>query len=471
METGRTLLVSNRLPVTARYEHGEIRLQPSDGGLASGLRGVHRYEGGLWVGWSGLAEGIPADAHYVFTRRLRDKGTIPVQLSAAEIAGYYRGYSNGALWPALHGCIREPVTVEQDWQLYRAVNERYADIIALQLREGDRVWIHDYHLLLLPALLRARCPGARIGFFLHTPFPAPACFAALPHAPDLLEGVLGSDLIGFHTRDYRRQFASAIRLLLGRTFPPTARGVQSWGAKLVTCPMGIDVSFFAGWARKPAVLAKAAAIRTDAAGPLLVGVDRLDYTKGIPERLLAFERLLELEPSLRGRARLIQIAVPSRDDVIGYGETRRTVESLVARINLRFAEADWSPIDYRYCSVDTETLVALYRAADVMLVTPLCDGMNLVAKEFVACRDDEAGVLVLSSRAGAAAELHAAVVTDPHDGDDLVRAYRTAVTMLPAERQARMRRLRLAVASHDSARWSRSFLDALGHREKLSLIA
>jgi trehalose 6-phosphate synthase/phosphatase len=358
------------------------------------------------------------------------------------------------------------VTVERDWELYRAVNERYADIIARHLRGGDRVWIHDYHLLLLPALLRARCPGARIGFFLHTPFPDPACFAELPHAPALLEGVLGSDLIGFHTRDYRRHFASAIRLLLNRAVPPPARGVPCRGAKLVTCPIGIDVSFFAGWARKPAVLAKAAEIRTHGAGPLLVGVDRLDYTKGIPERLLAFERLLELEPSLRRRARLIQIAVPSRDDVIGYREIRRTVESLVARINLRFAEADWSPIDYRYCRVDTETLVALYRAADVMLVTPLCDGMNLVAKEFVTCREDEDGVLVLSSCAGAAAELHAAVLTDPRDGNDLVRAYRTAVTMMPGERQARMRRLRLAVESHDSSRWSRTFLDALGHPQR-----
>jgi trehalose 6-phosphate synthase/phosphatase len=363
------------------------------------------------------------------------------------------------------------MSLEQDWQLYRAVNERYADIIIRHLRAGDRVWIHDYHLLLLPALLRDRCPGARIGFFLHTPFPDPACFAALPHAPDLLEGVLGSDVIGFHTCDYSRNFAAALRLLLGRTLPSTERGAQPRVSRLLTCPMGIDVSFFAGWARKPAIIAKAAGIRAQSPGPLFVGIDRLDYTKGIPERLLAFERLLELEPSLRGRARLIQIAVPSRDDVIGYGETRSTVESLVARINLRFAEADWSPIDYRYCSVDTETLVALYRAADVMLVTPLCDGMNLVAKEFVACREDQEGVLVLSSRAGAAAELHAAVVTDPRDGNDLVRAYRTAVTMTPAERQARMRRLRLAVESQDSSRWSRSFLDALGHPEQLSLTA
>lgn len=462
----RTLIVSNRLPVTARVEGQEILFRPSDGGLVSGLRTVQQQEGGLWIGWSGLADVAPPATHVACARSLRDTAAIPVPLSEDEIAGYYRGYSNGALWPVLHGSIRQPVIREGDWELYRTVNERYADIVTHHLRPGDRVWIHDYHLLLLPGLLRARTPGVRIGFFLHTPFPSPACFATLGHAPELLQGVLGSDVIGFHTRDYTRHFASAVRLLLGHTSRAAPRGIQPRRSKLITSPMGIDASFFAAWARKPAVIAAAAHIRAQANGPLFVGVDRLDYTKGIPERLLAFERLLELEPSLQRRARLIQIAVPSREDVIGYGETRRRVESLVAHINRRFGEADWRPIDYRYRTVDTEALVTLYRAADVMLVTPLCDGMNLVAKEFVACRGDGDGVLVLSSHAGAVAELHAAVVTDPHDVADLVRAYRTAVTMLPAERQARMRRLRFAVESHDVSQWSSSFLAVLGRPER-----
>jgi trehalose 6-phosphate synthase/phosphatase len=224
--------------------------------------------------------------------------------------------------------------------------------------------------------------------------------------------------------------------------------------------MGIDVGFFSSWARKPAVLKEAARIRGECDGPLFVGVDRLDYTKGIAERLLAFERLLELEPSLQGRARLIQIAVPSREDCSGYSEYRLKVEQLVARINCRFGNGR-PPIEYRYARVDTETLVTLYRAADVMLVTPLCDGLNLVAKEFVACREDEGGVLVLSSRAGAASELYASVLTNSSDPEDLVRAYRTGLAMSAAEQRCRMRHMRLRVQTHDVFRWSNRCLESL----------
>jgi trehalose 6-phosphate synthase/phosphatase len=464
---GHTVIVSNRLPITARLHGEELLLQRSDGGLASGLRTVHSNEGGLWIGWSGLADCVPPAAHDAFARSLRDASAVPVPLSRQEVAGYYRGFSNGALWPALHGWIRQPVARESDWQLYRTVNERYADIVARHLRAGDRVWIHDYHLLLLPALLRVRSPDARIGFFLHTPFPPPALFAALPHACELLQGILGADTIGFHTRDYSRHFASGVRLLLDDTLrvPEPARHPRK--PNLVTCPMGIDAAWFAATARKPDVLEEAARIRARSDGPLFVGVDRLDYTKGLPERLLAFERLLELEPALRGRARLIQIAVPSREEVTGYRETRLMVEAIVARVNQRFRTADWTPVDYRHCTVSSDGLVALYLAADVMLVTPLCDGMNLVAKEFVACRNDGDGVLVLSYHAGAAAELHAAVITDPADGAGLVRAFRAAIAMPSDERQARMRRLRLAVRSHDVSHWSRTFLAALGRPEPM----
>jgi trehalose 6-phosphate synthase/phosphatase len=459
---GRTLIVSNRLPVSAQIVGGKVRLQQSNGGLATGLRSVHEHQGGLWIGWSGLTDGASVGAHHVIASRLRDVGGLSVPVSEEEVAGYYRGYSNSALWPVLHGCLRQPLVGRRDWELYRAVNERYADVVAQHLRAGDRVWIHDFHLMLLPRLVRDRCPSARIGFFLHTPFPPAESFATLGKASELLDGVLGANLIGFHTRDYGRHFTAAVRLLLGH---PAAGDETEAGVCLpsvFTCPMGIDVPFFAAWARKPAVIAEAARIRGPGEGPLFVGIDRLDYTKGIPERLRAFERLLELEPNLRGGARLIQIAVPSREDASGYAENRREVEALVAHLNHRFGHDGWTPVEYRYGSVDTAALVALYRAADVMLVTPVCDGMNLVAKEFVACRDDEDGVLVLSSRAGAAAELHAAVLTDPNDLDDLVRAYRAALEMSPVERRVRMRHLRLAVETHDVFQWSQRFLEALG---------
>ena len=449
------------MPLTPQLENGGIRLQPSDGGLASGLRTVHRPGAGLWVGWCGL-DRVPApDQRRVLTNRLRESGAIPIYLSAEEVAGYYRGYSNGALWPVLHDCLRQPQATSSDWELYLAVNQRYAEVLTQHVRTGDQVWIHDYHLMLLPRLLRLRCPGLRIGFFLHTPFPTPASFATLRQASELLEGMLGADLIGFHTRDYTRNFAAAARLLLGLGGARSEGPDRIRDSSVLACPMGIDVSRFTALTGRPGVIAAAARIRAQAAGPLLVGVDRLDYTKGIPERLLAFERLLETMPHLRSRARLVQVAVPSRVDAEGYAETRGAVESIVSRINRRFGEASWSPVDYRYCSVDPESLAALYRAADVMLVTPLCDGMNLVAKEFVACRDDEDGVLVLSSRAGAAAELHAAVLTDPENRDDLLRALSHAITMERSERQQRMRRLRLAVESHDIAHWRDSFLSRL----------
>jgi trehalose 6-phosphate synthase/phosphatase len=458
---GRTLIVSNRLPVTARIVGGEVRLQQSNGGLTTGLRSVHEHQGGLWIGWSGLTDGASAGAHPVIASRLGDVGARSVPLSEEEVAGYYRGYSNSALWPVLHDCLRQPLVGSRDWELYRAVNERYADVVAQHLRAGDRVWIHDFHLMLLPRLVRDRCPGARIGFFLHTPFPPPESFATLGEASKLLEGVLGADLIGFHTRDYGRHFTAAVRLMLGQPAPGDKTEADALLPSVFTCPMGIDVPFFAAWARRPAVIAEAARIRGDCEGPLFVGIDRLDYTKGIAERLRAFERLLELEPNLRGRARLIQVAVPSREDASGYTENRRGVEALVANLNHRYGNDEWTPVEYRYQSVDTATLVALYRAADVMLVTPVCDGMNLVAKEFVACRDDEDGVLVLSSQAGAAAELHAAVLTDPRDLDDLVRAYRVALEMSAVERRVRMRHLRLTVQTHDVFQWSKRFLETL----------
>jgi trehalose 6-phosphate synthase/phosphatase len=420
---------------------------------------VHQHPGGLWIGWSGLTQGASRGVHSALTCRLRDLGVLSVPLTDEEVAGYYRGYSNSALWPVLHDCLQHTLVTWRDWELYRAVNQRYADIVAQHLQPGDRVWVQDFHLMLLPRLLRDRCPDARIGFFLHTPFPPAESFATLRQASALLEGVLGANRIGFHTRDYARNFTAAVQLVLGHS--PGSDVAETCQQNVFTCPMGIDVGFFAAWARKPTVIAEAARIRSGCKGPLFVGIDRLDYTKGIAERLRAFERLLELEPKLRGHARLIQVAVPSREDTSGYAETRRTVERLVARINRRYGNGS-SPVEYRYGRVDTSTLVALYRAADVMLVTSLCDGMNLVAKEFVTCRDDEDGVLVLSSRAGAGAELYAAVLTDPHDLNDLVRAYRVALEMSAVERRVRMRHLRLKVQTHDVFRWSKRCLEALG---------
>jgi trehalose 6-phosphate synthase/phosphatase len=320
--------------------------------------------------------------------------------------------------------------------------------------------------MLVPRLLRARHPRARIGFFLHTPFPGRDALAALPPAQRaaLLDGLLGADLVGFHTADYVERFLDAARTVLGRRVHDAVVEGGSRGTRVGVFPMGIDAGAFAARAADARVVAAAARLR-EPGGSLLVGVDRLDYTKGIPERLEALERLLDGSPELRGRVRLFQLAVPSRERVPAYRTLRERVEALVARVNGRFARDGWTPVEYVYGSVDPLALAALYRAADVMLVTPLRDGMNLVAKEFVASRVDDGGVLVLGARAGAAAELRAALLVDPADAAGTARAYHAALTMTAAERRVRMRRLRAAVHGHDVFRWAARFLDALGARE------
>jgi trehalose 6-phosphate synthase/phosphatase len=462
--SGRLLIVSNRLPMTMRVHDGTVRVQRSSGGLATGLRGVHEDSGGIWIGWPGLSTEQAGELWPEMQRTLNAAGAAGIPLSRHELDGFYSRYSNGALWPVLHARVDHPAPDDDAWVLYRAVNERYADAVTERLRPGDRVWVHDYQLMLVPRLVRERCPGARIGFFLHTPFPDPSSFAALPHAAELLEGLLGADVVGFHTSTYARRFLHAV----GEQTHRRVRGddVLTGSRRVHACafPKGIDVASFDACASDPAVRAEARRIRGTHGVARFLGVDRLDYTKGIAERLLAFERLLTRSPDLRGRVQLSQLAVPSREDVSAYRALRGRVERVVNRINGAFARPGWAPVEYRYGSVDLPALVALYRAADVMLVTPIRDGMNLVAKEFVASRSDCLGTLVLGERAGAAEELRSSLLVDPSDTEALVRTYRTALDMSSAEQRSRMRGLRRIVAGNDVFRWAAGFLDTLDAR-------
>jgi trehalose 6-phosphate synthase/phosphatase len=464
---GRVLIVSNRLPVTVDLDGARVGLRPSNGGLATGLRRYHEGSSSTWIGWSGLSTEASGGMQREIQACLADVDAVGVSLREVEVAGFYRRFANSVLWPLLHN---EPLWEQAeatDWAVYQAVNTRFADAISRVLQPGDRVWIHDYHLMLVPRLLRARHPdvrNVRIGFFLHTPFPEVRGLASLPQGVALLDGVLGADAIGLHTRAYAERLAEAVRTILGRRVAlaaGTGTADDAGRAVLVHAnPMGIDVTAFTARAADPRVPPRVAALR--AAGcPLFVGVDRLDPTKGIPQRLEAFGRLLELRPHLRGRARLLQLAVPSRTDVPVYRSLRARVEEIVRCLNARFGIAGWTPIEYVYDSVDDIELAALYRAADVMLVTPLCDGMNLVAKEFVASRTDQDGVLVLSEHAGAAAELRSALLVDPGDVDQLARAYAAALDMSPAERRVRMRRLQTCVRAHDVRRWADACLHYL----------
>ena len=459
----RLLIVSNRLPVSVKLDRGDFTITRSVGGLATGLRGPHEQSESLWIGWPGDVTRFDAGQRERIDRKLSDLRCVPVHLTQAEITRYYEGFSNGVLWPLFHYSTDK---VQRDawsnWKVYVSVNQRFTEAVARQYRSGDLVWVHDYHLLLVPQMLRRLIPTARIGFFLHIPFPSSEVFRILPWRAQILEGMLGSNLIGFHTYSYLSHFSRALLHVLRMEVQAGRLRYGEVDVRLGVFPMGIDAAEFSRLAEEHGVLSEVTAIREKSGDrKLLLGVDRLDYTKGIARRMLAVERLFELEPSLRRKVRLIQIVVPSRTKVRSYQQSREELDEIVGRINGEFATVNSVPIHYLYRSVEQQQLVALYRAADVMLVTPLRDGMNLVAKEFVASRTDENGVLVLSEFAGAAAELAEALQVNPYDLDSVAQVIKTALNMPPEERQARIRALRHRVRAYDSYRWSETFIQEL----------
>ncbi|MFZ5480574.1 MAG: bifunctional alpha,alpha-trehalose-phosphate synthase (UDP-forming)/trehalose-phosphatase, partial [Myxococcota bacterium] len=457
----RVILVSNRLPVRVRATQGRVELEPSVGGLATGLRGPHEQRGGLWIGWPGDLGRLDLAQRAAVEQGLAARRLAPVTLTAAEVQRYYEGYANGVLWPLLHAMPSRMPLVSRDWDAYVEANERFADAVAARWCPGDTVWVHDYHLVLVPGMVRRRCPGARIGFFLHVPFPASDIFRVLPRRAEILQGLLGADLLGFQTFGDQRNFLAAVLRVTGLEADFDRLEVDGRGVRAGVFPIGVDFGAFAAEGGDDAIA------RELARGPrsrdvLVLGVDRLDYTKGIPQRLLAFERLLERHPRWRGRARYIQVSVPTREGVASYRELRREVDELVGRINGEWSTIGWVPVQTIHRAFDEAQLRALYRAVDAMLVTPLRDGMNLVAKEFVATRNDERGVLVLSEFAGAAAELAEAVVVNPHDVDGMADALDRALSMPEEEQAERLRAMRDRLREHDVHAWARGFLRVLG---------
>ena len=458
----RLLIVANRLPITVSATETGVEVQRSTGGLATGLLGPHEQSNGLWIGWSGAPADLDPERQARLDQELAAMRLVGVPLSADLVTRFYEGFSNGVLWPLFHYLLEQVPLQVSDWDGYVEANAAFADVVAAHYRPGDLIWVHDYQLLLLPGMLRERLPAARIGFFLHIPFPSEELFRTLPRRDRLLEGVLGADLVGFHTPAYLRHFATSLTDILGHSVEIDRVQLPGREVRLGVFPMGVDASAFATLAGDPAVQAEAQAIRGDGSMRILVGVDRLDYTKGIPRRLLAFERMLELHPELRERVRLVQVAVPSRTNVGAYQDFRSLVDGLVGRINGAFGTPRWVPVHYIFRGLSEPDLVALYRAADVMLVTPLRDGMNLVAKEFIASRTDGDGVLVLSEFAGAAWELPEALQVNPYDVDGAAEVYYRALTMPREERRARLAPLRTRVHTFDVHRWVASFLECLG---------
>jgi trehalose 6-phosphate synthase/phosphatase len=457
----RLLIVSNRLPVTVTLPaSGPPRVERSSGGLATGMQGPHQRMGGLWIGWPGDLTALTAEARAEVTSRLAELRLMPVELTREEVTRYYENYANGVLWPLFHYfASRMPLEV-RDFDVYERVNARFAEVVAAAWQPGDLVWVHDYQLMLVPQMLRERLPDARIGFFLHIPFPSSEVFRLLPQREKLVEGLLGADLVGFHTAGYLRHFASSVLRLTSTPSNVDRIGWKHGDVHLGVFPMGVDSSHFSERAGSPEVDALVRAHRAEGV-KLLVGIDRLDYTKGIPRRLLAFETLLRRHPEIHGKVRLVQVAVPSRERVHAYREFREEVDALVGRIHGEFATSVWSPVHYLYRGLSPDEVVALFRAADAVLVTPLRDGMNLVAKEFVASRSDGDGVLVLSEFAGAASELSDALRVNPYDLDSTAEALARALEMPEEERRARMAVLRDRVMKHDVHAWARSFVERL----------
>jgi len=452
----RVVVVANRLPIAYDSKTGLWATSP--GGLVSALTPILERTKGSWVGWSGLP-----DREFAPFRH-SEIDPVPIALSHNDYEEFYVGFCNGTLWPLYHDSVRAPQFHRHWWRPYHVVNQRFTEVAAQSIGPDDVAWVQDYQLQLVPQMIRDLTEVHRIGFYLHIPFPPVELFAKLPWRRQVLEGLLGADVLAFQSRSSRTNFSVAARRLAGAT--GSSKMVEWQGRKvtLQVAPIGIDTSAFESLALSNESAIAASEIRSQLGDPdvVILGVDRLDYTKGIDLRMRALQTLLERRPDLSGRVAFVQIAVPSREDVAEYRRIRADIEGLVGRINGDLAEVGRPPIHYLYRSVPIEELVAYYRAADVMLVTPLRDGMNLVAKEYIATRFDNTGTLVLSEFAGAAEQLTQALLVNPYDLDALASSLEEAIASTSVKGNEHMEALRASVVSHDVFWWAERCLEALG---------
>jgi len=449
--TDRLVVVSNRLPV--RRARGKWKTSP--GGLVAALHPLLAGRGGAWVGWPGSMRTVPKPFEHDGIQ------LYPLEIPSDEFKGFYEGFANGTLWPLYHDAVRVPEYHRSWWYPYVLANRRYAEATAKTLHPGDVAWIHDYQLQLVPGFLRELCPTTPIGFFLHIPFPPVELFGQLPWRRQILEGLMGADVLGFQTPGGAANFLRAVERYTSARVRGSKIDVGGRTVRVDAYPISIDTTRMEACARHPETLARANELR-ESFGPdrkILCGVDRMDYTKGIDVRLKALEGLFEARGA-DGFA-FVQIAVPSRESVEFYAELREDIERHVGHLNGRFGEPGRVPIHYLYRSLPLEELVAYYLASDVMIVTPLRDGMNLVAKEYVASRLDDTGALILSEFAGAAHELGAAWIVNPHDVDGVQAALEAALDAPEDVRSQRMHALRRTVFENDVHDWARSFLATL----------
>lgn len=457
----KTIIVSNRLPVTIGKVEGELHFTPSAGGLATGLGSMYKQGNNLWLGWTGH-HGHSEEESQIIKKELKKDSMAPVFLSKEEVKGFYEGFSNRTIWPLFHYFTEYAIYEPALWEYYKQVNQKFCDAIMEHAEPKDTFWIHDYQLLLLPQMLRERLPEATIGFFQHIPFPSYEIFRVLPWREHLLHGLLGSDLIGFHTYDDMRHFLSSVNRIVGYG---NTMGKIKYKNRMVgvdAFPMGIDYEKFEQAAIAPATAEKMAKYSESLSDQKIVlSIDRLDYTKGIKQRLKAFDTFLDRYPEYLGKVSLILLVVPSRDKVDQYQQLKAELDELVGGMNGKYSRMDWTPVHYFYRSFSFNALSALYTQAHVALITPLRDGMNLVCKEFVASKTDQKGVLILSEMAGSARELSESILVNPNDEDQIVEAIKCALEMPEEEQIAHMSEMQSKLKRYNIHRWVEVFTQQL----------
>ena len=450
------LVLSNRLPVRRVTRGGKKRWETSPGGLVTALTPILRGRESSWIGWAGTHGKPPGPFTHDGIRNH------PVRLTADDVESYYEGFGNRTLWPLYHDAIRTPEYHRDWWAAYERVNRRFAEVAVRAAPRGARIWIHDYHLQLVPGFIREARSDLRIGFFLHIPFPPVELFSQLPWRGEILRGLLAADVVGFQTREGAQNFARLARWYAGAEGRGSTLTFEGHDVRVDAFPVSVDVDAIETLARSPEVERRSREFHERVGNRRVVlGVDRLDYTKGIDLRLQAYRDLLRAERVDPREVVLVQVAVPSRERVEDYQELRSTVSELVGSINGEHGGLGLSAVEYIHGSYPLEELVALYRTADVMVVTPFRDGMNLVAKEYVVSRVEEDGVLLLSEFTGSARELRRALQVNPYDIDGVADALVRALAMPAREQRSRMRSLRRRVRQHDVFAWARSFLGVL----------
>lgn len=468
----KNIIVSNRLPIQLTKLDNSFEFTPTSGGLATGMNSVHKGQESLWIGWPGIDnDDIDKKTWAPLKKSLKKEGYFPVSLNHKEIEDFYYGLSNKSLWPLFHYFIEFSVFDEKQWKSYQKVNQKFANSVLSNIEEGDTVWIHDYQLLLCPKMIKDVRPDVTIGFFLHIPFPSFEIFRIFPWREPLLEGILGADLIGFHTYDYERHFLSSVKRILRKEVSFNRVNLETREVVVNTFPMGIDYNKFNNAAQshldmaadEKSDLKKQLELHKKGAnqGKLILSIDRLDYTKGVVNRIKAFELFLTKYPEYLEKVRLVMLTVPSRSNVSDYQRLKKETDEIVGRVNGKFATINWTPIWYYYRAMAFDDLIDLYMTSDIAMITPVRDGMNLVAKEFVATRVKGDGVLILSEMAGASKELYESVLVNPFDLNQMADALLNAIKMPVEEQQKRNLRMQKRLQRYSVEHWANEFMKAL----------